>query len=282
MSYSHKLHLVLEGNDDCQLLLSVISNDSAVNTVCVYGADRVIETVNTVESDKKLQNNLKVLGIIDRDYREPLKSLPSSANILISDHRDIECMMVDSPVFAKVLRELGSAEKVKSLGGAAAVRAKIVCASRLIGELRYYSQFSSEHWSFKQLELSKLIDKKTLEIDTKKLVQHLGSLQPAGKAPISMATLSAAQQACKGAKCQKQKNYFSNDYLLCRGHDLMYIFGLALRSFCGSQKAIDSTAERIETLFRVGYGPYFTRSDLFKNIDAWLGLNGLTNDVVLL
>jgi hypothetical protein len=281
MSYSHKLHLILEGDDDRQLLLSVISNEAVVNTVCVYGADRVIETIEAVEADPILLRTLKVLGVIDRDYREPLKTLPTSANILITDHRDIECMMIDSPVFTRVLRELGSSEKVIALGGASAVKGKITGAGRVLGELRYYSQSSHAPWTFKKLDFSKVIDRKTLVFDESKLLNHLSTHQGTDKVPISSATISAAKQACKKAKCLKKMSYFSHDFLICRGHDLMGIFGLALRSFCGSQNAPECTIERIETLFRVGYGPYFSRSKLFKNMSTWLAINGLAQDIAL-
>lgn len=281
MSYSHKLHMILEGDDDRKFILSVIANEAVVNVVCVYGADRVIETLTKIETDPQLPKSLKVLGVIDRDYREPLKLLPTSGNVLITDHRDIECMMIDSPVFSRILRELGSNEKIKTQGGASAVKQKLIKSGRLLGELRYYSQFSGAHWTFKKLDLSKFIDKRTMDIDESKLITHLSAHQGSDKTPIATTSISAAKRACNNAKCARQLKYFAHDLLVCRGHDLMNILGLALRAFCGSQNATECTVERIETLFRVGYAPYFSRSKLSKSLTSWLASNGLVQDVVL-
>lgn len=281
MSYSHKMHLLLEGDSDVRLLSSMLGDEKSVNFVCVYGGDRVIEAVDKVERDVKLAQSLKVLGIIDRDYRVPLNRLPSSSNILITDHRDIECMMLDSPTFSHVLRDLGSIEKIRVSGGIRVVKQHILNAGKTLGELRYFSQYSKSHWNFKKLDVTKFIDKRTMVVDCEKLVAHVRGLQTSTYKSISADTLSHAKVASDTAKCVKNTKYFAHDFLICRGHDVMAVLGYALRSYCGSISTIESSIERLETLFRVGFLPYSYHTALFKRLKHWVIKNGLDQDVYL-
>lgn len=277
MSYSHKLHLVLEGDADRKFWLSMFEDAPQVNAVCVWGADRVVETVAKVENEEKLRESLKVVGVVDRDYREPLNTLPESSNVLLTDLRDLECMMIDTPAFSRVVREIGTQEKIRSIGGVAGVKQKIIDAAGKLGALRFYSQFTSAHWNFKQIDLAKFVDKKTLDVDEGKLIAHLRGCQRPGHKKLSPDTLVHAQRACNEALCSKKKKYFVHELLLCRGHDLTNLLSYAARSCCGSTNDVDS--ERVESMLRIGFVQYFPRTRLHQNMSEWLKVANLEDQV---
>ncbi len=280
MCYSHKINLILEGNDDYNFYMSVIENDKMVNPICAYGSERVIEIIEKIESEKS-NKPLKILGIIDRDYLEPLKKLPRSNNILITDYRDLECMMIDSPAFSNIVRELGSKNKIKSIGGTSAVKQHLLHAGKIIGELRYYSQLSGFHWSFQKLDIEKILDKKTMNVDQVKLISHLNAQQNNNITRLTNDVCLKAKHAASFALCQKLSKYFSHDLLICRGHDLMSILNYALRTYCGTLNANEWTVEKLEAVFRIAYVPYFSKTKLHTSINSWINNNSLQKDMVL-
>lgn len=281
MSYSHAMHLVVEGETDQKLFCSVVGNNK-VNIVCASGSDNVIEIIESIDAEKAAKTiDILALGIIDRDYRIPLGAMPASVNIISTDLRDIECMMVSSPVLGHVLNELGSLNKIEKAGGVVAIRKSISDSCKSVACLRYHSAQTNMNIDFKKLDYETFVSKKDLTVDEIKMLGHISGAQCAGTAKICSKVLAAAKKNCNSGAMVSGKKYFTNDFLLLRGHDLMETLAIGLRSLWGSRKALDSTACIVEGHFRVAYVAEFKSTNLFSGIVAWIASVGLQKEVSL-
>lgn len=245
MSYSHAMHLVVEGETDQKFFCSVFNNHARVNIICApgTGADGVIEIVQGVDRENsKNDRKISTLGIIDRDYRIPLGSIPNSNNILLTDLRDLECMMFASPCLGHVLNELGSLAKLKNSGGETSIRTTVIAACKPVAELRYHSHFAKLHLNFQSLDYEKFVDKKTLVVDDRRLIAHIAGGQVESSKKIDNKTAAEAKRSCASAKESSGSKYFTDDLLLCRGHDLMALIALGLRSAWGSRKTSEASS----------------------------------------
>lgn len=281
MTYSFQMHLIIEGDDDRKFFRSALAGKDKVNFFCAWGADSVMELVRRIDVLREQGEFTPTLGVIDRDYRIALGTLHASPNLLVSDFRDIECMMFGSPAFEAVLSEFGSAAKILALGGASSIAALAMGAASEIGKLRFFSQKAGVAASFKKLEISKLVDRKTLVITAESLVAHLNARQGVEGNPFPTNTIMASTAACAAAKCDQGKPYFTHPLLLCRGHDLMEVLAIGFRSLFGTRSAAESSRENIETLFRLGYVPHFRAAQLGLSLDAWLKKHGLHPQISL-
>lgn len=279
MTYSYQMHLLVEGDDDRKFFTAALRGVDKVNIVCCWGADTVSSTIQEIDRLKRTSPFLPTLGIIDRDYRIVLGVLYTSPNLLTSDLRDLECMMIDSPAFGAVLSEFGSSKKIEAFGGtAAAVKAAMISSASHIGKLRFYSQRKGLHVSFQLLEIGKILNRKTLSIDPKDLLTHLNARQGVNGSRLSDVDFVDADRDCKDARFA---TYFKHPLQLCRGHDLMEVLAVAFRSTLGSRSAAESCRENVESLFRLSYVAHFRNSQLATAIESWLKRSNLHSAVSL-
>jgi hypothetical protein len=260
---------------------TALAGKDKVNFICAWGADSVTELIRRVDAIRAQGKLSPTLGVIDRDYRIALGTLHASPNLLVSDFRDIECMMFGSPAFEAVMSEFGSTAKILALGGPASIASLAAGAASEIGKLRFFSQQAGVAASFKKLDISKLVDRKSLTINAESLVLHLNARQGVEGNPFPAGATVAAAAACAAAKCELGNSYFTHQLLLCRGHDLMEVLAIGFRSLFGTRSAAESSRENIETLFRLGYVPHFRSSQLGQSLEAWLKQHSLHPDISL-
>lgn len=276
MSYSHTMHLLVEGNTDLKLFQSLIQNPIDVNIIDACGSDTVIASI-ALASNARLQNPkiAPILGVIDRDYHHPIGRLNSSPDLIITDLRDVECMMIDSPALDAVLTELGSAQKLLARGGRKQVKETILSACRSLAHLRYLSAVRNMNICFQKIDLEKFVDRRTMTADDAKLVAHLSGLQAIDCPRPTSKTLEEAKVACAAAEHPPGIKYFTNELLLIRGHDLMAAVALGLRSLWGSLSAGEANVESIERHFRLAFRAHFHLTSMCSSLLAWLTANAL-------
>jgi hypothetical protein len=282
MTYSFKMHLIVEGDDDRKFFKSSLKGIDKVNLICVWGADNVMHVIREVDRIRSITRISPTLGIVDRDYRVPLGSLLQSPNLIASDARDLECMMFGSPSFEAVLSEFGSEKKVTSLGGPSVIGAVAVGAASIVGRIRFYVNQTRCGTSFQRLELSRIVDRKTLTIEPDELIKHLNARQGASGNPLPATAHDQARDTCAKARCERGQPYFQHDLLLCRGHDLMELLAIGFRSLFGTRSAAESCRENVESLFRLNYVTHFKATQMAKSIEAWLSLNSVSPHVALI
>ena len=282
MTYSFKMHLIVEGNDDKKFFRSLLNGIDKVNLICVWGADNVMHVIREVDKLKLTMRICPTLGVVDRDYRIPLGILLQSPNLIASDARDLECMMFGSPSFEAVLSEFGSETKVAVLGGPGSIAAAAIASASTVGRIRFHVHELRSGTTFQQLELSRIVDRKTLAIDPDELIKHLNARQGVSGQPLPATATDQAKHACLKARCDKGQPYFQHDLLLCRGHDLMEIMAIGFRSLFGSRSATESSRENVESLFRLNYIAHFRTTQMARSIEAWLSSNSVSSHVALI
>lgn len=281
MSYSHSMHLIVEGETDKKFFTSVIKNNEFVNVMCANGSDGAIDVISSYEKYVSPNGiNVPALGIIDRDYRFPIGKIPQSTNILLTDSRDLECMMIGSSSLMAVFNELGSANKIRKFGNEAAIRQKLISACKVVGELRYFSQSTNINLTFQKLDFEKFVDKKTLVLDHVKFVNHLAAAQPTGTTRVTVTCLANASNVCGMALHPNGQKYFINDLLVCCGHDLTALISLGLKSLWGSRTNSELTTS-IEGYLRLSYLSNFSFSNLHASILTWIAAHNLQLKVVI-
>lgn len=282
MSYSHSMHLIVEGNTDVKLFQCLIQRPEDVNIIDACGSDFVIASI-ALASQARLENPriAPILGVIDRDYRYPTGWLNTSPDLLVSDLRDIECMMLDSPAFDAVLSELGSSAKLLAHGGIKQVKETLFSACASLAALRYLSKAKNLNICFKEHDLEKFVDKRTMKAEDSKLVAHLSGLQPNGTLRPTIKTIEEAKLACAAAEHPLGIKYFSNELMLLRGHDLMAALALGLRTLWGTLSAAEANVETIERYFRLAFRAHFHVTRMCASLLAWLKVNALTSKVQL-
>lgn len=281
MTYSFMMHLIVEGDDDRRFYRSCMSGFDKVNLICGWGADNVVDIIREVDKARVSARILPTLGLIDRDYRIPLGTLWKSQNLIASDARDIECMMFGSPSFETVLAEFGSKNKVACLGGSAQIASMVIASASTVGQIRYHNQQLRNKTTFQKLELSKVVDRRTLAIDPSELIRHLNARQGSSGCALPQDFHERAIDACIKAGCENNQPYFQHELLLCRGHDLMELLAIGFRSLFGSRSAAESSGENVEALFRLNYVAHFRATPMARSIEAWLASNSIAPHVAV-
>ena len=98
--------LILEGETDVLVFQSFI-DERECQTVFADGKQNALAAIGILDDD-----NLKgVLCVVDADFDHLENRVPLSDNVLLTDLHDLECMMLVSPAFDKLLREYASGDR---------------------------------------------------------------------------------------------------------------------------------------------------------------------------
>lgn len=265
--------LIVEGEADRKLFQQIVTDNDCIYIYPAGTQSLVIDAIEELSSDPKLLNEiLPTRGIIDRDYLVPLNKSPINPAILLSDLRDVECMMIDSGVFKAVTDEFVDWAKAGKSGikNVADLRAVLISVCAPVGALRFWSQSSSRNITFRHLDLAKCLkfdrgNKVTLDING-----LLTRLQGAQKGQtVSANDFANAQTLCSS------ENYFSSPLLLCRGHDLTVVLAAVLRKCIGNGGARAVCEDELERLLRIGFPKFWLAYGLFNDLKAWLAQTGL-------
>ncbi len=262
MSTSFSAHLIVEGNSDYRLVTEALKGNSKVNVIVVGTSDYVVSTILEFE---RLSATLKfkMLGLIDQDYRIPLRKLPTTPLLVLTELRDIECMMWQSAAYDRVVKELSSPTKLSKRGDTTgSIKKQIVDIARRIGEIRFCSQKHQWNLTFRHLDCSKFVDKKTFVFSEDSFVAHINGPQTGKR--LSKSDLPSAHNTAVN------EPHFSNDLLLCRGHDLMALLALGMARVWGSGSLRSLSADLVERMFRSSYVDMFRSTATFKKLDDWI------------
>lgn len=256
--------ILVEGSSDV-LFLSCQMTVRIENIVPTFGWERLVDAMVILQGD----GLVNILGIIDLDYRGIVASTGLPADIFTTDSHDIETMMFGSPAFEKVLRQKSSMQKVRMYpSGSEGVKSKILDLGRRIGSLRFYSQFIEEHYSFKELDIGKFVDRKSLVFSDPQCVSHIRGISPKNSRIPNDILAKALAEAGNVPE-------LADPYRLCCGHDLMEILAIGLKSIWGSYSSGEISGDVIEESFRLAYShEMFCITNLFQQINDWFHSRG--------
>jgi len=216
----------------------------------------------------QLQHHTIVVGVIDRDYRDHNSSQPAIQGLVLTDVRDIEGMMFWSSAFDRVFAELGSLEKLPKSKHEAidyrTIRALISDTCEKVGRFRAYCFISGTNISFRNLDYTKFVCDRSLELDVPKFLNHLRGRNE-GANSIEEKDWQIAQS------CKHLRKGCAAPELICHGHDLMGLVAVSLRRMWGSHGG-SLSRQSIETTFRIGFGNHELEATLmWREICSHLG-----------
>ena len=233
--------------------------DSRVYRQFTHSTCRVVIAegkANATEVIRRLRPGFAGLAaIVDQDFASLDMTTPRSDDIMLSDGRDIECMLFASPAFDRVVAAMADSDRLDRLQDAtgASLRTLVYRSAAPVGALRHISHADGLDFKFKGIEFSKFIHAADLEASYEELILEVGrktirpGLDPAVYAPQMRQLVENAEPEA-----------------LVNGHDLTSVLSQALRRTIASHNAGDVSTDRLA--LSVGYA--FDRSDWERTLLA--------------
>lgn len=250
--------LIVEGQGTDARVYGGFIDDSVCQIIPAHGKENAIRAIEILE-----QSNFSgVLAIVDADFWR-LDSIPlPSPNVFITDAHDLEMMILQSPALEKVLREVGSDEKIKRFTDQQGkpLREILLNIACPIGCLRWISLQENLSLIFEDIDLGKFVDERTLTINIIGMITTIKN--------------KSRHHALDEAAFQEKVNDLINRghdlWDICCGHDLTCVLSLGLRKAFGSNNAQDVRPEMIEKFLRVAYAfSYFSATQLAQSLRDW-------------
>ncbi|NJL29035.1 MAG: DUF4435 domain-containing protein [Thermoanaerobaculia bacterium] len=146
--------LIVEGDDDSRFFHSRIE-DSTCEIVNAGGKLTVIGGMERLNS-RRFRG---ALGVVDDDCDTIDGRWMAHPNLVSTgDVRDLDALLIWSPAFDKVLAEYASPSRIKKLGGAAAVRDRLVEIALPFGSLRRWAASTQTALDFKELRPFRFVE----------------------------------------------------------------------------------------------------------------------------
>src|SRR6266511_1437127 len=199
--------LLLEGDTDCRLLDQLIDSPLC-RTLPGHGKQRVLEAVSKLEA----VNSKGILAIVDSDFWRVLGRHSPSPNVIMTDHHDLEIMLLRSRAIDKVLSEFSSDNKVATYLNERDnddLVSALLEASLPLAVLRFISIRDSLSLKFEGVEIESYTNLKTLDVDFPSILSRV--LQITGDPSIDISALN-----------EEIKTALKRDHDLdqmCNGHD---------------------------------------------------------------
>ncbi len=257
------LFLLVEGETD-ERLYAAIFDLRGINTIAARGWERVVEAIGLLDAS----GFTRCLGIIDRDYHGVATPAVGGPNIIVTDDRDSEVALIKSNALDRIFDEYGSGPKIALAGGMNAIRDRLFESAFPLAKLRFLSAIKSYGFSLRECEFKKFTDKKTLEVDSLKMIAHLRG-KNAVNAILAMAHFDEAER-----ELTKQVPPLSHDRI-CRGHDMFQLAALGLSSLWGNNSINRLSGEELEKKARLACPVMAMRATRFGcDVVAWFAARG--------
>jgi Protein of unknown function (DUF4435) len=214
--------LVVEGWTD-EIFFERFVDAGACAIMVAYGRENAIEAFGELHKSRFAG----ALVVVDADFDVLAGRVPLPLGLLFTDTHDVETMLVASPAFDKILREIGQEEKVESfLAKHGDLRSRLLESARPIGSLLWVSLRERVGLRFEELRYGKFIDDKTLIVDPRKMLKAV--LDHAGRHDLKAEDLALFVEEIVAIE--------HDPWHLCSGHHLTEILAIALRKAIGEQQ----------------------------------------------
>ncbi|WP_217807311.1 DUF4435 domain-containing protein [Methylomagnum ishizawai] len=246
--------LLVEGPDDSKFWKTRIS-DEECQIVLAEGKNNLLGAIEKLDA----RRFSGALGIIDDDCDSLESWRCPSCNLLVTDGRDLECMLFCSPALERVLAELADPAKIQRFEqkSGVSIRARLVENGLAFGRLRWLDK--RQNWGLdfsKKITPSRFIDRKTWVVKRTELLD--ATFQAAG--------LKDAEQLCALLEALPA----ADPWLICQGHDLVEILRLGLHEeVFGTLKSSygkDDIARNLRLAFHTAE---LALTKLYRDIRGW-------------
>lgn len=249
--------LIVEGPTDHRFLERFLAA-GCVEQLVAHGKGNALDAMTLLAAE----GVSGVLAFVDADFDRLEGTLPADPNVIVSDHHDVEMMLLMSQSLSKLLKEYGSEDKLgKLIAGsqAASVLEHIQQQCACLGELRYCNHQQGWKLRFKGMDHLKFIDGRTLTVDmTKALCLVFANTGP---------TLVKVAEVELELPAQPRAENLAD---FCNGHDCTHMLAIGLRQCLGSHSKSIACLENVERLLRIGYEEAdFAASGVVAAVREW-------------
>ena len=257
----HGALLIVEGPTDKSAYRNLLDSE-ACRIVVAQGKGNALGALEILEGDKFDG----VLAIVDRDFDSLEGTAPLSENAFVTDLHDLECMMVASPAFAKVLDEYATSSRVVKFEKQAGcdVASALVTNATTLGYLRWVSIRENHRLDFEGITFSKFLERETLQIETKKLITEVKN--------------NSQKHALDDSQIEADMESLCDDnhdpwHVSC-GHDLLEILSFGLRRTIASRSGQEVNRTSLQRSLRLAYeAAFFEETALYKAVRYWEAAN---------
>lgn len=248
--------IVLEGSNDIKAIKNVIDSEEC-ELVNGYNKQNVIDAINELEEG----GTIGVCGIIDSDYDEVLGVTYESEHILPTGYHDLDLLIFFSPALDKYLSVMADEVLLRKAAASADgnIRNLIIQPARILGAYRLASEKEGLSIYFKDMELHELVNDEQLTIKDH-IHEYLVNRSHHPKC-------GAAQLK---AKLDRILAEAVDDTVLCQGHDVATILGIALRKVLSNRKVQQTWGPEIEKGMRLAFDrDAFRKTELCAHMYKW-------------
>jgi len=256
-SGSYSDFLVVEGFNDYLVYTRIVDHE-ACRIEIAHDRARVIGAIAILNAD----GVLGVLGIIDADFDRITGQSPGVPNVLQTDLHDVECMMLDSPAFDRILEEYGAGDRISTFSG----RETPLIARQLAGNtvplgcLRLISLRDGLNLRFEGLSFQAFVDRRRLSINVASMVRDV----------VNKSQQHGLDQSTLQQKVEAEMSMNHDCWQVSCGHDIVEVLSIAIRRVFSGKSSGDASAERLEQSLRLAYeAEYLRDTQLVSDIGKW-------------
>ena len=251
--------VLVEGNTDDRLYGKFLDPEGT-ETVVAQSKANVGRTLKELSRRKEDMS----LGIVDSDL-DLVKKVKREPPLFLTDTRDLESMMFFSSALESLLSEYADRESLRMFTDRYGdIRARVCDSCYPVGLLMLISDREGMNLSFKNLDFSSFIDRRTLRCDVRRMVMEvIDSTMHTSVRPDFLTDL------IENEKEHDRKH-------ICRGHDITEVLALALRYIFGSYNAKTIQANQVAGGMRLSFTSDDMRSTaLYASTKEWAQARGV-------
>ncbi|MBA4312722.1 MAG: hypothetical protein C0417_08840 [Chlorobiaceae bacterium] len=206
------------------------------------------------------ENFAGLLTIVDADFDYLESITPPSPNILFTDTHDLDTMLLGSSSLDKVLSELLSIPKAKSMP--APILTLAFQAALPVGYFRWISSPHKDNLGlkFKGIVFANFVTTPSFTTNVDDMINEVTRVT--GSCSIDVTNIKAQLATLNSGSFDK--------WQVCSGHDLVELLYLALKIHWGNHRLLSITSDIFAAMLRMAYEySDFKSSNLFRQILAW-------------
>ncbi|MFK0664974.1 DUF4435 domain-containing protein [Aeromonas salmonicida] len=246
---NHCYFWLVEGPSDSKFF--TLRKYDNVELIISGGKRNIIQAIEGLKEDPLYR---QTIGIVDHDIDWLLK-IARDQNIIVTDPRDIEGILLRSSALDKVLVEYGDASKIKSfeINKGVTVRQFIHDTSSFFGKIRAVNELNNKV-CLKKLKPQIFIEKSSWSYDYKAAIDYC--VTKLNVSPSDVALITEINRLPAAAP-----------WHYVRGHDALNILVGGLTKELGSSNVDEN---KIQTALRMGLEVNeYERTSLFRDLSNW-------------
>ena len=248
--------LVVEGVTDKRVYGLVLDHERCSIEVA-YGRDNLFGAIRILNA----ASFVGAFAIVDADFSNVTGEAIPEENVLQTDFHDLECMILNSPAFDRVLEELGSEIRVSSFATTTPLIARQLATNAIpLGCLRLHSLQQEMGLKFEGLTFGKFVEPSDLRIDLAKMVRNVVDNSQKHHLVQTQLVVQIEDEEQKGHDC----------WQISCGHDIVEILSVALRKKFSGKNSGEVAPENLERYLRLAYeAADLKETNLFQALVDW-------------